>query len=50
MTNFRTINADCCPDYFPHCEGLEVDDRYQAAESKKERERGYERARERERA
>merc|ERR1719339_670661 len=29
----RTINADCCPDYFPHCEGLEVDDRYQAAEN-----------------
>lgn len=28
----RTMNADCCPDYFPHCEGLEVDDRYQAVE------------------
>ena len=19
---FRTVNSDCCPDYFTHCEGL----------------------------
>ena len=20
--HFRTVNSDCCPDYFSHCEGL----------------------------
>ena len=22
MSNVRTVNSDCCPDYFSHCEGL----------------------------
>ena len=21
----RTVNSDCCPDYFTHCEGLSLD-------------------------
>ena len=21
----RTLNSDCCPDYFTHCEGLSLD-------------------------